>query len=223
MPRLLVALLCGSLLLGGCGEDKAPTRPAETGLRYGVIGDSYSNGEGVGPQFAWPTLLAQRLKLDLVVNPAMSGWTTQQAIDSELPQFKAAKPEVATLLIGVNDLVQGSPLPEIQGRFRDLLALMVGIVGGPERVVVVTVPDFSRKPAVARFGRPADVSKTLRTLNRTIRSEAARQHVAVADVFPASRRPTGPSPDGLHPSARELEAWTDAIEPVARRAWAGLG
>jgi lysophospholipase L1-like esterase len=65
----------------------------------------------------------------------------------------------------------------------------------------------------------AAVSRALRALNRMERAEAARQHVAVADIFTVSREPTDPSPDGLHPSARELEAWTDAIEPVARRVW----
>jgi lysophospholipase L1-like esterase len=193
------------------------------GLRYGVVGDSYSNGEGVGADRAWPVLLADRLGLDLVVNPAVSGWTSAQAIEAELPAFERARPEVATLLIGVNDLAQGVTPATFRTRLRRLLRAMVQIVGGPRRVVVVSVPDFSRKPAGASFGDPAALSRTLRRLNATIRAEAKAQQVAFADVFAVSRRPTDPSPDGLHPSARELEAWTDAIEPVARRAWAGLG
>lgn len=222
MPGLRTALVCGSLLIAGCG-DRGDTSDApaakDTALRYGVIGDSYSNGEAVGLESAWPALLAERLHVDLVVNPAVSGWTTEQALVEELPQFEDADPEVATLQIGVNDLVQGSPLADIRGRFRALLTKMIAIVGGPDRVVVVTVPDFSVKPAGARFGNPAAISNALRALNRMERAEADRLHVAVADVFAVSRRPTDPSPDGLHPSARELEAWTDAIELVARRVW----
>lgn len=218
MPGLLPALLCGSLVLAGCGGAGGK----DGRLRYGVIGDSYSNGEAVGRDAAWPTLLAQRLDLDLVVNPAVSGWTTQQALDEELPAFEAADPDVATLLIGVNDLVQGESLAAIRGRFAELLDRMIAIVGGPDRVVVVTVPDFSIKPAGAAYGNPAAVRPALAALNAMERAEAERRHVAVADVVPASRRSTAPPPDGLHPAAAELRAWTGAIAPVAREAWEGV-
>ncbi|MEO6497190.1 MAG: SGNH/GDSL hydrolase family protein [Solirubrobacteraceae bacterium] len=207
---------------GGAGNAKPATEPVSTQLRYGVIGDSYSNGEGLGIEQAWPTLLAQRLGLDLVVNPAVSGWTTEQALAEELPAFERARPEVATLLIGTNDLVQRLPAPAFRARYRKLLAAMVRIVGGPERVVSVTTPDFSRKPAGRSFGDPAALSRGIRLVNAIVRAESAAQDVAIADIFAVSRRPSDPSPDGLHPSLRELEAWTDAIEPVARRAWAGL-
>ena len=212
-------------MLAGCGGggDEPATAPEPSSLRYGVIGDSYSNGEGVGIERAWPALLAERLGLDLVINPAVSGWTTEQALAEELPAFERARPEVATLLIGTNDLVQRVPLPTFRARYRKLLAAMVRIVGGPERVVSVTTPDFSRKPAGRSFGEPAALSRAIRQVNAIVRAESAAQDVVVADVFAVSRRPTDPSPDGLHPSLRELEAWTDAIEPVARRAWSGLG
>lgn len=221
--RVAVALVC--LAAAGCGDEETGTPPpADPGaLRYGVIGDSYSNGEGLGPDQAWPVLLAERLELDLVVNPAISGWTSEQALEQELPAFEQARPEVATLLIGANDLAQAEPPPAFRARFRKLLAEMVRIVGAPRRVVAVTVPDFSRKPQGRAFGAPAALSAAIRRLNAIIRAESAAQGVPVADVFAASRRPTDPSPDGLHPSRRELEAWTDAIEPVARRAWNGLG
>lgn len=224
--RLLLA--CGSLALAGCGsEDRRATAPATTaepggGLRYGAIGDSFSNGEAVGADRAWPVLLAQRLGLDLVVNPSVSGWTSEQALEQELPAFEQARPEVATLLIGANDLAQGAPVPAFRARLRRLLREMVRIVGAPRRVVAVTVPDFSRKPQGRAFGPPAALSRAIRRLNAVIRAESAAQGVAVADVFAVSRRPADPSPDGLHPSLDELEAWTDAIEPVARRSWKGL-
>lgn len=232
MPGLRVVLVCGSLALGACGGSENGTartagtapvpEPASGALRYGVIGDSYSNGEAVGLDRAWPALLAERMGLDLVINPAVSGWTTELALARELPEFERARPEVATLLIGANDLVQGVPLGTFRARFRRLLSEMVRIVGGPQRVVAVTVPDFSVKPVGGSFGDPAALARALRRVNGVVRAESASQDVAVADVFAVSRRPTDPSPDGLHPSARELEAWTDAIEPVTRRAWAGL-
>src|SRR5437879_8337748 len=81
-------------------------------IRYVAIGDSYSIGEGASPNESWPALLAQHLSekgvhVDLVANPSRTGWTTQQAIDRELPIFRQMQPNFATLQIGVNDWVQG--------------------------------------------------------------------------------------------------------------------
>lgn len=217
-----VALACGALALAGCGASDHVPAPRTAQLRYAVIGDSYSNGEAVGRDRAWPVLLAGRLRLDLVVNAAVTGWTTEQALEQELPAFRAAHPDVATLQIGTNDLVQRVPAATFRARFARLLAAMVRTVGGARRVVVVTLPDFSVKPVTAPSGDRPAISRALRARNAIVRAESRAQHVAVADVFAVSRRPTDPSPDGLHPSVRELRAWTDAIVPVARRAWAGL-
>src|SRR6266446_8002356 len=81
-------------------------------IRYAAIGDSYSIGEGASPNESWPAVLtrhlnAQGLHIDLVANPSRTGWTTRDAIDLELPIFLTSEPNFATLLIGVNDWVQG--------------------------------------------------------------------------------------------------------------------
>jgi len=88
----------------------------ENRIRYVPIGDSYSIGEGASPNESWPALLAQHLSekgvhVDLVANPSRTGWTTQQAIDRELPIFRQMQPNFATLQIGVNDWVQGVNTP----------------------------------------------------------------------------------------------------------------
>src|SRR5581483_5212561 len=80
-------------------------------IRYAVVGDSYSCGEGAKPSESWPALLTAHLKsqglnIELVSNPSVTGWTTKDAIDRELPKFVNANPNFATLLIGVNDWVQ---------------------------------------------------------------------------------------------------------------------
>ena len=91
-------------------------------IRYAAIGDSYSIGEGASPNESWPAILtrhlnAQGLHVDLVANPSRTGWTTQQAIDHELPIFVAARPTLATLQIGVNDWVQGVDEEAFRKRF----------------------------------------------------------------------------------------------------------
>jgi lysophospholipase L1-like esterase len=205
MSCVRALLVCGSLLLAGCGGgDDTPER-----LRYAVIGDSYSNGEGLTPEQAWPVTLAERLDLDLVLNPAVSGYTSADAIATELEPFRRADADVATLMIGANDAFQGRPLADFR---RDLRSLLAGM--GDARVVVVTIPDFTRKPAGADSD-PAAIPR----FNAVIRAEAERAGAPVADVYPVSQVATDPSPDGLHPGAGELDAWVEVIAPVARAAW----
>src|SRR5215813_3449992 len=67
-------------------------------IHYAVIGDSYSCGEGASPNESWPALLTRHLNengihVELVENPSRTGWTTQDAIDRELPVFFKAKPD----------------------------------------------------------------------------------------------------------------------------------
>src|ERR1700674_416448 len=82
----------------------AQNKIGEEKIRYAVIGDSYSSGEGASPKESWPALLtqhlnAQGLHVDLVSNPSVTGWTTKDAIDRELRKFVNANPTFATLLI----------------------------------------------------------------------------------------------------------------------------
>src|SRR5690242_20559479 len=100
--------------------------PAVHPIRYAVVGDSYSIGEGATESESWPRLLAQHLTatgcpVELVSNPSRTGWTTEDAIAHELPLFRAARPGFGTLMIGVNDWVQGVEPDVFRARFTHLL------------------------------------------------------------------------------------------------------
>src|SRR5438128_9932945 len=110
----------------------------EDRIRYVPIGDSYSIGEGASPNESWPALLAQHLSekgvhVDLVANPARTGWTTQQAIDRELPIFRQMQPNFATLQIGVNDGVQGVNEGRLHKRFVLLVDQIVELLLSNQR------------------------------------------------------------------------------------------
>jgi hypothetical protein len=86
-------------------------------LRYVALGDSYSIGTGVAAAERWPEQLVARLgapgvgdpALELVANLAVNGWTSAGVIRGELPRLWSLQPAFVTLLIGVNDVVQGVP------------------------------------------------------------------------------------------------------------------
>lgn len=192
-------------------------------IRYVAIGDSYSIGEGASPEQSWPAILtrhlnAQGLHVDLVANPSVTGWTTQQAIDRELPIFKEKKPTFATLQIGVNDWVQGVDEKTFRARFISLVDQMLAVLPDNKRLLVLTIPDFGVTPTGGRYARGRNISDGLTRFNEIVSEEAKKRSLKVVDVFPLSKAMKDSSlvaADGLHPSAKEYAEWEKLIFPVA--------
>ena len=81
-------------------------------MRYVALGDSYTIGTSVPPSERWPDQLVAALDgahptLDLVANLGVNGYTSADLIRDELPALDDLRPGFVTLLIGVNDVVQG--------------------------------------------------------------------------------------------------------------------
>ncbi|MEY2527200.1 MAG: hypothetical protein QOE73_1971 [Verrucomicrobiota bacterium] len=192
-------------------------------IRYAVIGDSYSIGEGASPQESWPAVLTRHLNekglhVDLVANPSVTGWTAQQAIDRELSVFIESKPNFATLQIGVNDWVQGVDETTFRKRFTFLVDQMLAVLPDKKRLLIVTIPDFGITPTGGRYARGRNISEGLTRFNQVITEEAQKRGLRVVDVFPTSKAMKEPSlvaADGLHPSAKEYVEWEKVIFPVA--------
>jgi lysophospholipase L1-like esterase len=247
---LLPIFVLLALVVPGCGDDKtdgdrgagttAPSatdtsRPGGRALRYAVIGDSNSNGENAGPdggaspdRIAWPAQLARRLTdeglpVELVANPAITGTTIDQANAEELQAFKDAKPQVATLMIGNNDWVAGVTPDDFRTQFRELLDTMVETVGGPERVIAVSLTAFYVTPGGKEYVGERDAVAGIREFNDIVKEESEEAGVAFVSVFDLTEAmgddPSLVAPDGLHATEKELKLWTDRIAPVAKERW----
>ena len=193
-------------------------------IRYAVIGDSYSIGEGASLNESWPAVLtrhlnAEALPVDLVANPSITGWTTKDAIDRELPIFIESKPSFASLQIGVNDWVQGVDEAIFRKRFTFLLDQMLSVLPDKKRMLVVTIPDFSVTPTGPRYARGRDISKGISRFNQIVTEEAKNRGLTIVDVFPLSKKMASDkslvAADGLHPSAKEYAEWEKIIFPAA--------
>ena len=193
-------------------------------IRYAVIGDSYSSGEGATPKESWPALLnqhlnAQGLPIDLASNPSVTGWTTKDAIDRELPKFVNSNPNFATLLIGVNDWVQGVDEITFRNRFGYLVDQMLAVLPNKKRLLVVTIPDFGVTPTGPKYARGRNIHEGILRFNQIVTEEARKRGLEVVDIFPISKKmgqdKSLVAKDGLHPSAKEYAEWEKIIFPVA--------
>ena len=193
-------------------------------IRYAVIGDSYSCGEGASPKESWPALMTQHLNakglwVELVSNPSVTGWTTKDAIDKELPKFIRSNPNFATLLIGVNDWVQGVDEETFRTRLSYLLDQMLAVLPNKKHLLVVTIPDFGVTPTGPKYARGRNIHEGILKFNQIVTEESRKRGLEVVDIFPLSKKmghvKSLVAKDGLHPSAKAYAEWEQIIFPAA--------
>lgn len=177
--------------------------------RYLALGDSYTIGTGASdPSKAWPSIIALRLDAELT-NPAVNGFTTLDLIAHELPLVDRLKPDLITVLIGVNDLVQG----RTPDAYRKSLTTIYDALS--EMVAAVSIPTWSYVPAAADFGGRDHVDKLTKVFNEVAREEATARGYRWIDITEVSASQIG-SPgwiasDQLHPGDAQYAAWADVI------------
>ena len=183
-----------------------------------ALGDSFTIGTSVAPVERWPDQLVARVpELELAANLGVNGFTSGDVVSVELPQLPALRPELVTLLIGVNDVVQGVPETTYRRNVATILDALVREVGAG-RVLVVTTPDYTVTPAGADYGDPVTQSAAIRR-NNAINSElAAARGIAVVDIYDLSLRAAVDrslvASDGLHPSGAQYSLWVELIAPA---------
>jgi lysophospholipase L1-like esterase len=191
-------------------------------LRYVALGDSYTIGTALdAPVERWPDQLAARCPgLDLVANLGVNGFTSQDVIETELPRLASLAPDFASILVGVNDVVQGVPPTDFEANASAILdALLAHLT--PNRVVAVSTPDYTVTPQGAAYGDPAVQSAGIRRNNAILARLATERGIAFVDIHDISLGAADDrslvAGDGLHPSGAQYRLWVDRIAPVVDR------
>ncbi len=210
----LILLVLGASACGSAGGE-------EERVRYVALGDSYTIGTSVSEAERWPNQLVALIpELELVANPAVNGYTSADLIERELPLLDGLDPELVSVLIGVNDVVQGVPDGVYAANVAVILDRLEELVP-PGRILCVATPDYTRTPRGAEYGDPESQSDAIVRFNAILREACeGRGGAFVPDIFEisleASDEPELVADDGLHPSGEQYRRWVDAIEPVVR-------
>jgi len=190
-------------------------------IKYLALGDSYTIGTGASsPAHSWPSVIADRLRQQTgqkveLTNPAVNGFTTIDLIRKELPLVRRLKPDLVTILIGVNDLVRDRTPDD----YRASLVKIYDEVGkekAPDgRVFAVSIPNWSVVPAAREYGDPERIRDLTDTFNDIAREEATARGFGWIDITAASLSGLGTpdwiAPDGLHPGDNQYAAWAEVI------------
>jgi lysophospholipase L1-like esterase len=130
-----------------------------------------------------------------------------------------ANPTFASLLIGVNDWVQGVDETTFRNHVSYLLDEMLAVLPNKKRLLVVTIPDFGVTPTGPKYARGRNISEGLTRFNQIVIEEARKRGLTVVDIFPLSKKmgedKSLVAKDGLHPSAKEYAEWEKVIFPAA--------
>jgi lysophospholipase L1-like esterase len=190
-------------------------------MRYVALGDSYTIGTSVEAAGRFPNQLvaslANAVPLELVGNLGVDGYTTTDLIRDELPVLPQLRPDLVTLLIGVNDVVQGVPEATYERNAASILdTLLAGLP--PDRIVTVAIPDYTVTPAGADYGDPDDQHDGIVANNTIMARLAAARGIAFVDIFDISLLAADDrslvASDGLHPSAQQYQRWVERLAPA---------
>jgi lysophospholipase L1-like esterase len=186
-----------------------------------ALGDSYTIGTGLMDESQnFPSILVTRLReergIDVaLVNLGVNGYTTADVIREELAKAREVRPGLVTILIGANDVVQGSSDLAYRTQLATLYDALDFLGLPPGYVLAVSIPDFSALPGAARFGTPRDLRARIDAFNAIARSEAAARGFAYADITPITRQHkhgrSWLAVDGLHPGPAQHRAIADQL------------
>lgn len=193
---------------------------------YLALGDSYTIGEGVAEAERYPNQLVSLLKtqgkrFEKPTIIAVTGWTTDELANGiEKAAISNNTYDLVTLLIGVNNQYRGREVENFRSEFRQQLNQAIDFAkGDPNRVVVLSIPDWGITPFAE--ARDVDQEKVKREIDRyneakkEITVSLGAHYIDITDDY----RKIGAIPemvvaDKLHPSGLIYADWAKKLEQV---------
>ena len=199
---------------------------------YLALGDSYTIGTGASHESRnFPSLLAAKLQRGSsreveVVNPAVNGFTTIDLIAKELGYITDLKPNLVSVLIGVNDLVQGRGAQQYRGSLVEIYDAIAALRLPVGRVASISIPNWSWVPAARDYGDPPRLKRLTDDFNEIAAREAEARGFKWIDLTEVSSRADGSSgwiaADQLHPGDAQYAAWAEEIWSHVRDDWSSV-
>jgi acyl-CoA thioesterase I len=246
LPPLLVATVvvataCGATS-GEVGAAAVPSvSPSGPPITYVAIGASESVGFGADdPVTQGWTQVFYRTSLQRAttfVDLGIPGATVAQALDEEVPHAAELSPELVTVWLNANDLIDGVPEATYGTELSTLLRELRD--AGARWILVANTPPLARLPRyqecapyapipeggcdTSRRLPPREVDRMVAAYNATIARTSASEGATVVDLYsafatvPRAELTELVSSDGFHPSTEGYRLIGEAFGMALRR------
>jgi len=221
---------------GGTRESgREPSREPAEGI-YAAVGASETAGWGAGNfrTESWPrVLLDLALPEFKLVNLGLPGATVERAIERELPKLERAGPDIVTVWLNANDILQGVTPASYKRDFTRLLRRINRT--GPEQILVANTPPLDTLPAYRAcrpnppeggpfcflgnsLPAPSEMRALVNRYNGIIKMSVKRTGATLIDLHSSARKAQKQgtdaplvSGDGLHPSTEGHRAIAESF------------
>ncbi|MDE3253329.1 MAG: SGNH/GDSL hydrolase family protein [Bacteroidota bacterium] len=185
-------------------------------LSYLALGDSYTIGESLPLYENYPYQTVQILRKNGLAFSApeiiaRTGWTSFELAEQLLHTRLNETYDIVSLLIGVNNQYRGLPIEDFKNDFHFLLHKAIHLSGNrPERVVVLSIPDWGVTPYAKDRDR-IKIAKEIDAFNTICQEETMLQKAVYLSITEQTRlakdNPALLAGDHLHYAAKTYAQW----------------
>ena len=187
---------------------------------YVALGDSLTAGVGASTSSeAFPNLLLEKLATKngptQLLNLAVPGATTKDVLDGQIKTAIDFKPDLITLLIGINDMHNHVSISDFQENYENILNQLTGQFPKP-KVIVINLPFIGSNLLLPPYGLYFD--NQTQKYNKVIKSLADKYQVTYFDLYSQTKDQFKKdknlySQDLFHPSGAGYKVWSDLLTP----------
>jgi lysophospholipase L1-like esterase len=235
---LLLAVLVSACATQATGSVTQPATPPQ--VIYAAIGASETYGVGAEDRYrqSWPQVFYNDVLPASAVfyNFGIPGASTAEALRDEVPAALAVRPDVVTVWLNVNDLIQGVSAQTYAAQLQQLVQALRR--GGKARVLIANTPDISQLPAyraclpnppagapacpipIALVPSPDKAAAAVDAYNAAIARVAKQEAATLVDLHLSGAlinlHPDWFSSDGFHPNGQGYAVIAGLFEAAYR-------
>ena len=205
---ILFLVCCGQSPEGQISNNSDPkqiNQESNSQINYVAIGASDSFGIGTSDPYSqnWPTDLADKLGQNVhLINLGIPGITLHDALNVELPVALDSHPELVTIWLGVNDIVDHVQINSYSHDL-DFMLKRLRSQSPSARILIANIPDLTLLPYFALYNQQL-LHQQIEQYNATIVHEAQQYHAFLVDLsqqnYNLREHPEFIGNDGLHPT-----------------------
>lgn len=187
------------------GNTKQVGQSTRSEITYVAIGASDTFGIGTSDPYMenWATDLSEKLPQRVhLINLGIPGITLHDALRLELPVAIDSQPQLITIWLGVNDIVDKVSTSSYAHDL-DVLLSQLRSKAPSAQILIANIPDLTLLPYFASSNQQV-LQQTISEYNQTIAQEAQQYHAILVDMslqnYNLKEHTEYISSDGLHPT-----------------------